>query len=202
MSDKPKIILTDADGVLLDWRQGFLDWLPDHVSSTADPEVMKQYNFNNAFECNKEHIDMLAVQFNESDAISRLAPWHDSVEYVKLLGEQGFRFRVITSMGDSEANLRLRIINLEQLYGDLFDSVVCLPVLGSKKVELAKYKDSGLFWIEDHVNNAQDGHNLGLKSILCTDGPNAHYTDLDFMRVSANTPWQDIYDIVLKEYNI
>lgn len=201
MSDKRKLILTDADGVLLDWRQGFLDWLPEHISSTADPEEMKQYNFNNAFDYSREHIDSLAVEFNESADIGRLEPWHDAVKYVRLLGEAGFRFNVCSAMGGNDISRMLRSYNLQTVFGDYFVDVTTLPVGASKAAWLAQFEGTGYFWLEDHVGHAKDGHELGLNAILVGDVSNSTYTDLEFPRVSEETPWKEIYYMVINDYN-
>lgn len=199
---KDKIILTDCDGVLLDWREGFLEWLPDHISDTLAVDALGQENFNNAFDYDQRHIDDLAHEFNESDAIKSLKPWRDAVEYVPRLADLGFVFHAYTAMGTKEVSHRLRAYNLYTLFGDCFDVLQCLPVGSSKRFMLEQYQGSGLFWIEDHIGHAQDGHALGLKSVLVSDMSNAEHTDLDFPRTSIETPWQDIYEMVLKEYKL
>ena len=201
MSDKRKFILTDADGVLLDWRQGFLDWLPPEVAASACPEGMKQYNFNDAFDYSKDHIDNLAVKFNESADIGRLDPWRDAVKYVKLLGEAGFTFHVCSAMGGGDISRMLRAYNLHTLFGDHFGMVDTLPVGASKEAWLLQFAGTGYYWLEDHVGHAQDGHDLGLKSVLFSDVSNAHHTNLAFPRVSETTPWQDLYYRILNDYN-
>jgi hypothetical protein len=199
---KRKIILSDCDGVLLDWRTGFLDWLPDHISDTLQMDALEHENFNNAFDYDQRHIDELAHEFNRSEAISRLAPWHDSVEYVKKLGELGFRFHICTAMGTNELCQQYREYNLYSLYGDLFDIVQLMPVGSSKASWLDQYRDSGYFWLEDHVGHAQDGAALGLKSVVVTDSSNSQYTDIDLPRTSEQKPWRDIYEMVLSEYQL
>lgn len=198
---KDKIILSDCDGVLLDWRKGFLEWLPDHISNTLASGAMEEENFNNAFDYDMQHIDNLAVEFNQSPAISRLEPCKDALEYVRRLGDLGFRFRVCTAMGMSELSQQYREYNLYTVFGDYFDEVSLRPVGGSKASWLEQYKDTGLFWLEDHVRHAQDGHNLGLQPIVVADSSNEHYKDLEFPRTSHETPWKDIYELILKDYN-
>ena len=48
----------------------------------------------------------------------------------------------------------------------MFTELVCLDTGADKDEALAKYKDSGLYWIEDKTQNANLGQTLGLKSIL------------------------------------
>jgi hypothetical protein len=201
MSDKRKFILSDADGVLLDWRHGFLKWLPEEISSTACPEEMKNYYFNNAFDWSREHIDNLAEEFNMSPAIERLQPYRDSVKFVRMLGEAGFTFHVCSAMGGNELSRKLRIRNLKAVFGDYFGIVDTLPEGSSKAAWLDQFTGSDYFWIEDHVGHAQDGYDLGLKSILVGDVTNSHHNDLPFPRVSENKPWEEIYSIIINDYN-
>ena len=199
---KQRIILTDCDGVLLDWRTGFLNWLPDHVSDSIQAGAMEEENFNDAFDYDQQHIDNLAVEFNRSPAIANLPAWKDAVYYVKRLADLGFRFHVCTSMGTDPASQQYREYNLYKLYGDCFQVVQLLPVGASKAPWLNQYRDSGYFWLEDHVNNARAGHQLGLKSIVAADSSNSSYTNLELPRTSEETPWRDIYHAVLEEYDL
>lgn len=199
---KQRIILTDCDGVLLDWRTGFLNWLPDHVSDSIQAGAMEEENFNDAFDYDQQHIDNLAVEFNRSPAIANLPAWKDAQEYVPKLADLGFRFRACTAMGKHELSQQFREYNLYKLYGNIFDEVNLVEVGGSKGPWLSQFKDSELFWLEDHVNNARTGHALGLKPIVVADSSNSSYTNLELPRTSEETPWRDIYHAVLKEYNL
>jgi FMN phosphatase YigB (HAD superfamily) len=114
--------------------------------------------------------------FNESAAIGFLPPLRDSVYWMRRLNEElGYRFVCITSLSTDKNAQKLRRMNLEKYYGEVFDDVVCLPTGGDKDEALARYKDSGLFWIEDKPANSDLGHNLGLKSILIEHGHNMHH---------------------------
>jgi beta-phosphoglucomutase-like phosphatase (HAD superfamily) len=64
-----------------------------------------------------------------------------------------------------------------------------------------QWLDTGYFWIEDHVNQAEAGHKAGLKAVLIKHPYNSHYTTDLFPSVSNNTPWKEIYNMVQKEYN-
>lgn len=200
--DKQKLILTDCDGVLLDWRKGFLDWLPDHISNTLTMDAMEEENFNNAFDYDQRHIDNLAVEFNQSPDIANLEPVRDAAVYVPKLADLGFRFHVCTAMGVDPASQQFREYNLYKVFGDFFQVVQLLPVGASKAAWLNQYRDSGYFWCEDHVGHAQDGQALGLKSVLVTDSSNSHYTGDELVRTSEDHPWQDIYNMVLQDYGI
>ena len=64
-----------------------------------------------------------------------------------------------------------------------------------------RWADSKYFWIEDHMRQAEAGHEAGLRTILIKHPYNKHYyTDL-FPIVSYETPWKEIYSIITAEYN-
>ena len=48
----------------------------------------------------------------------------------------------------------------------MFSELVCLDTGADKDDALERYRDSGLYWIEDKVQNANLGATLGLNSIL------------------------------------
>jgi uncharacterized HAD superfamily protein len=67
-----------------------------------------------------------------------------------------------------------------------------LPLNGDKGVELVKYKDSGLFWLEDKPSNAVLGYQYGLKPLLMSTFHNRTY-DGSVKRVNT---WEEIYRII------
>lgn len=147
-----------------------------------------------SFECVKE--------FNESKLIQNLGVFADALDNVMKLANLGFKFIVVTSLSDHPCAHEYRTENLKNLFGDVFDEINCLT-MGSGKAEILKrWADTGYFWIEDHMRQAEAGHEVGLKTVLINHPYNTHYhTDL-FPKVSYETPWKEIYDMVCKEYNI
>jgi FMN phosphatase YigB (HAD superfamily) len=144
----------------------------------------------------------LIKEFNEGPLIASLEAFADSVEFVGKLAIRGFKFIVVTSISNHPDSHIFRTQNLTNLFGDVFDSVHCIEQGASKASILATWADTGYFWIEDHMRQAEAGHEVGLKTILINHPYNSHYkTDL-FPTVSFEHPWEDIYNIVCKEYNI
>ena len=114
--------------------------------------------------------------------------------YVKRLHEEhGYVFRCITSMSTDANAKKLRQMNLEKLFGKTaFEELVCLDTGAPKDDALAPYKDSGLYWIEDKLENAECGLDLGLKPILVEHGFNMN----DKLRpgITKVTNWKEIYE--------
>jgi FMN phosphatase YigB (HAD superfamily) len=197
---KNKIILTDCDGVLLDWASSFNEFMaekghPQIPGTDSEYSLMLRHNISSS-ESHK-----YIMEFNESSRIAELSAFADSVKYVNKLVEKGFRFIAVTSISDAPIAKHYRTQNLLKLFGDVFDEINCIEMGASKANILMNWEASGYFWIEDHMRQAEAGHEAGLKTVLIDHPYNSHYkTDL-FPTVSHTTPWEEIYSTVCNEYN-
>ena len=196
-----KRILTDCDGVLLKWEDGFDAFMTSkglirRAGTEADYSMALRYGIST------KQTQAFIKEYNESEAMCSLAPFADSVEYVAKLANDGFRFTAVTSMSDHPDAKTYRTQNLKDLFGDVFDEVVCLEMGASKANVLMRWADSKLFWIEDHMRQAEAGHEAGLKTVLINHPYNSHYTTDLFPKVSFTTPWAEIYQMVTTAYDI
>ena len=189
---KNKVILTDADGVLLDWEYAFDQWMKRHgytVVETGTYMMSKKYGLKYG-ETNR-----LVRMFNESAWIRKLPPLRDAMKYVrKLHVEHGFIFHAITSLSNDQYAQHLRTKNLREMFGDtVFEKYIYLDTGADKDEVLVEYKDTGCWWIEDKPQNADCGIGFGLNSILVDHDHNRDYTG-KAIRVKN---WKDIYNLVV-----
>jgi hypothetical protein len=198
MKYNKKVILTDADGVLLNWEYAFCCWMEQH-GHTQQKSANQLYDISKRFGITKETGNYLVKQFNESAAIGFLPALRDSMYYVKRLHEEhGYVFRCITSLSLDSNAYKLRKMNLEKLFGaTAFEQLVCLDTGADKDEALEPYKDSGLYWIEDKLSNAVCGQNLGLKPILIEHGFNMHEPIPEGMTKVVN--WKELYNHIIGE---
>jgi hypothetical protein len=133
--------------------------------------------------------------FNESADIGFIPPLRDAIQYVRKLHEEhGFVFHAITSLSLDYNAVRLRKMNIRNLFGETaFEEIVCLDTGADKDEALERYRDTGCVWVEDKVENAEVGLQLGLNSFLMGHDHNADY-DGDAIRVQN---WKEIYDIIV-----
>ena len=133
--------------------------------------------------------------FNESATIRKIPPLRDAVKYIRKLHEEhGFVFRVISSLSNDEYAHRLRTKNLIELFGpSVFESYVYLDTGADKDEALEPYRGSGCVWVEDKIENAELGFELGLDSLLMTHPHNADYDG----PVNKVNNWKDVYDYVV-----
>lgn len=184
-----KVILVDCDGVLLDWEYAFDQWMKRHGYVKEFTEV---YDMAVSYSMPKPEIKRLIRMFNESATVRKLPPLRDAIKYVKKLHQDhGYVFHAITSQTNDEYAQHLRIKNLCELFGpSVFEKYVILDCGADKDEALVEYKDTGCLWIEDKVENAEVGYNLGLRSILMKHGYNESY-DSDEIPLVEN--WADLY---------
>ena len=193
MTRKNKIILTDIDGVILDWEEGFSIWMEHHGHTKVEGSEF-MYNIGTRYDMSGDAAHKLIKQFNESAAIGFLPPLRDAQYYVKLLHEKyQYRFIAITSLSLDPYAKQLRERNLAKLMGDAFIDVICLDTGADKDEELVKFKDSGLYWIEDKPENAEAGLKYGLKPIIIE---HEHNKDHDVDGIECAYDWEEIYNII------
>jgi len=191
-----KVILTDADGVLLNWEYAFSCWMQQHGHTEVE-NANWIYDIGDRFGVTKETGKLLVKQFNESAAIGFLPALRDAMYYVKRLHEEhGYVFRCITSLSLDKNAYKLRKMNLEKLFGETaFEELVCLDTGADKDDALEQYRDSGLYWIEDKLSNAQLGLDLGLNAILIEHGFNMNDDIPEGMKKVVN--WKEVYEHIV-----
>jgi len=175
---KEKTILTDVDGCLVDWVTIFHSWMKSNghcrIKNNASL-IEQQYNLTD------KQVRMLITEFNKTDNIASLPAFDDSVLYVKKLTELGYKFICITSIGLDTDIKNNRITNLVDLFGkNTFLDFIFLKTHQSKTDILKKYKDAGLYWIEDNIDQYNAGVQVGLKSFYLNKN-------------SLTNSWKEIY---------
>jgi len=185
-----KLILTDCDGVLLDWEYAFNVWMNDRGYELVAP---LSYQISNRYRISQSEADNYIKLFNESAAIGFLPPLRDAMYYVRKIHEEcGYIFRVITSLSTDAHAGKLRRRNLKKLFGTAIEQVICLETGAPKYDALKQYKDSGMLWVEDNCRNAEVGAELGLNSIIVEHGHNMYYNNM----IPLVQSWRDIYEMV------
>jgi len=189
-----KIILTDCDGVCLDWEWAFNVWMQEHGFEEV-PGSKLSYDMSLRYGIPREQVVKLIRIFNESAAIGFLPAQRDAMYYIKRLHEEhGYRFHAITSVSLDPNAIKLREMNIRKLFGKTaFERIICLDTGASKDEALAEYKDTGLWWIEDKIENAETGYDAGLNCLLLEHGHNMHYRH-DGIQIVKN--WKHIFDII------
>jgi len=194
-----KIILTDCDGVLLNWEYAFCVWMEQHGHAQIE-NGNEEYNIAKRFNITEDAGKKLVKQFNESAAMGFLPALRDARYYVKRLHEEhGYEFHCITSMSLDPNAKKLRQMNLDKMFGPTaFPVLHCLDTGADKDEFLDEhYSDSGLYWIEDKMSNAIAGLNVGLNPILIEHGWNMNDSVPVGMRKCVN--WKEVYELIVND---
>ena len=78
----------------------------------------------------------------------------------------------------------------------IFHKFIFLDTGADKDEALLPYKDSALWWIEDKIDNAKVGAELGLKSILMEHGHNMDRPSDKYITVKN---WKHIYELITND---
>ena len=183
-----KMILTDVDGVLLHWNQGF-DTFMRNKGFTK--KVNGEYELGITYGISEEEAHKYAIEYNQSAYIGSLPPLRDAIKYVKKLHEEhGYVFHCISAVPDNQEVWNLRYENLKKLFGTAIVRLDCSGSSDNKRKYLEEYKDSGLPWIEDKIEMAELGLELGLACYLMEHDYNKKMNNNDIMRIKN---WSEVY---------
>ena len=195
MNNLNKVILTDCDGVLMNWEYAFNVWMQTHGYEMVDGGE-ECYDMGDRYGLDRQTKKLMCKMFNESAAIGFLPPLRDAMYYVDLLHRKhGYTFHMITSLSKDESAQKLRIQNTQKLFGETAFTKFIFEDTGADKDEvLAPYADSGLLWIEDKLQNAELGDRLGLESLVVEHAHNMHNEDFPTF-----SKWEYIYEYITGE---
>ena len=200
MPTSNRIILTDVDGVLLEWENHFTKWmitrghkLKEDYKSEYD--MGKRFIFySNVFNEDPNYIKLAIREFNKSAWMATQPPMPESQTWVKLLHAEGWTFIPISSQTSDIPAQELRKRRLEELFGeDAFYNFHILETGQDKDDVLAEFHGTGLYFVEDKWTNALAGLRYGLKILFINHPYNQKYKHPNITRVSN---WQNIYKIV------
>ena len=189
-----KVILVDADGVLLDWEWAFNVWMGEQGFERIEGSQFIYY-IGERYGIPTTQSKKLVNIFNNSAWIGFLPGLRDAQFYVKKLHEEyGFTFHLITSLSLDKNAQKLRTMNIDKLFGTTaFTKYVYLGTGADKDDALKKYKGTGLYWVEDKPKNCEAGLEQGLKPLLIEHGHNMDYRH-DGITTVKN--WRHIHDLV------
>lgn len=188
-----KIILTDCDGVLLNWEFAFDIWMR-RKGYTIARGGQYEYKMDRKYGLTPKLSKELIRYFNESASIGFLPPLRDAIHYVRKLHEEhGYVFHVITSLSDDPSPGKLREMNLKKLFGEaVFERFVFLDTGADKDQVLAKYKGTDYWWIEDKTENAREGAKNGLRPLVMEHGHNMRDNEFPMKK-----NWKEIYEHII-----
>ena len=212
MPTSNRIILTDVDGVLLEWEHHFTKWMlqrsyfenevgEGYVGKRIYPYKLldnkeNTYEMAERFGLTKTEVRKEIREFNKSAWMGNQPPIQDSQTWVKLLAAEGWTFIPITSQTSDIPAQLLRKKRLGELFGEhIFTNYHILDTGADKDHALAEFHNTDLYWVEDKPKNALAGLKYGLKPILINHPYNQDFEHPDIIRVNN---WKDIHGIIAR----
>ena len=193
MPRSDRIILTDVDGVLLEWENHFANWMLTK-GYQQKPGKEKIYSMDKRYGLTKKKKEELIKEFNNSAWMSTQTPLPESQTWVKLLHAEGWTFIPITSQTADIPAQELRKRRLQELFGGtVFENFFILDTGADKDSALAEFHGTGLWWVEDKPENALLGLEYGLRPLLVDHSYNCKFKHREILRVKD---WKDIYKII------
>jgi len=194
-----KIVLTDCDGVLLNWAFAFNMWMKKMGHDPIEEnQIGAAYCATELYDISKENKQRLITQFNESASIGFLPALRDAVQYVgHLHHKHGIEFHVITSLSHDPSAQELRKMNLNKLFGNVFEKIIFLGTGEDKDAVLNQYAGTDYIWIEDKWENAVTGAEIGLRSLVMEHG---HNMEMRHPNIEHVKDWEDITLKIIQHY--
>ncbi len=195
-----RLILTDCDGVLLDWETHFHDYMKSqgHERAYGVERASSYWKEREYPGLSQEEARKAVYHYNTSAWMLGLPPYKDARSGVATLVEAGYRFVAITAMGLDPYAKQAREINLERVFGyDVFEDVITTDMYDpdSKRKWLEHLGEPELPWIEDKPSNAELGAELGLRSFLMLHPHNEDYQPIN--KIESVNSWVELCDILL-----
>lgn len=164
-----KVILTDVDGVLLDWGGGF-----EAFMGKRRPELLEQgpcapfIGQNRLYQwlglSSFEEAMPIVSQFYGSEYDYQMKAFPDALKYISRLHQEGWRIIAISHSVDLEKSYDVKLQCLRRNFGDVFEDLHSIYIHECKSTYLKKYAPT--FWVEDALKNAIAGARLGYKPFL------------------------------------
>jgi FMN phosphatase YigB (HAD superfamily) len=189
-----KTILVDADGVIFNWEYAFNLFMEEHGFEQVDNAKLI-YNIGVRYDIPEKQGKTMIKHFNESAMIGFLPPLRDAQEYITRLADEGWKFICVTSLSTNKYAQKLRTKNIKKMFGeDTFTDFIYLGTGADKDKVLQQFEGSNMWWVEDKVENALHGQEVGLRPLVMEHGYN-----MEDDRVRRVKNWEEIYEIVNAE---
>ncbi len=193
-----KRILTDVDDVLLSWLNGFASFVNQTYNMKLDPTMNKSWDIRHWLNMSDWETVNLITEFNErSYLFGCLSPVNQSVNGVKKLADEGYKFTAISACSTNESTVNLRKANLVNVFGQVFEQIICLPRRSSKISTLETFEPS--FFIDDNYQHTIEGLYCGHTPICLETSHNINFKKESPKEIYWAKNWDAVVKFILKQ---
>lgn len=197
-----QFIAVDCDGVLLDWSSSFFEFMESVYGMKPDPKYLGSWCLAKAYGITPEEAKEYIRIHNISARIGSLCSLPHSISTIKdLYYGHGYRFVVITALGNDTFAEQARIQNLRSLFSQVFSEIHIIGLGESKEEILTELHEKYNFvgWVEDNVTNANVGHKLGIPSYLMRAYHNLDENEENTENLIKVESWKEIANHLLNK---
>lgn len=185
---KKPVLLTDVDGVILDWVKTFGEFAVSK-GFTLRMESPLTWEMSEWFGATSEQIKSMITEMNSSEIFARIPAFPDAQNVLPQLAEK-YDLVAITSCSNDPLTIQRRVKNL-QLVDVRFKEVHCLNFNETKKTLLSAYPTT--IWVEDRFEGAESGVETGHKSVLINRSYNLNQYHQKIIKVDS---WHQIQNLL------
>lgn len=164
-----KKLITDADGVLLNWNEGVVSYNKhkgiDHEHLDGIGDYNSFYCYTDLFRTETKEKSLQEMKnYNESRFTRNLGIFEEGSDIILKDLSKEYDIIILSSFGASEISRNNRILNLKDVYGDIFKDFIILDFYDSKEKylkELNKNNDV-VMWVDDIHSNVLKGISAGI----------------------------------------
>jgi hypothetical protein len=161
---KPNLLL-DVDGVLLNWLAGFEQYLLTHAphlhKDFADME--EAHDLERLLGLTTQQMDEWVERFHLHADFGVLKPLPGATQAIRILAPW-CNISCITASGSNPISKKARLMNLKNVFGDVFDQIICVDRSVDKPEHLMSFEPG--YWVEDQPRNTLMGVQAGHESFL------------------------------------
>lgn len=154
-------VLLDCDEVLLNWNESFDRFVKDTCGLL--PEEGSGFSISSRFKIDAGFARTLVKKHNNDFLyFGNLRPTEGAVEAVAALKQKGYRIHILSQCGDTEMIKNLRVNNLKNVFGNVFESITCICETSARKHDYF-HKHPFQLYLDDalhHLNDAVEFENI------------------------------------------
>lgn len=159
-------LIVDVDGVLLDWRDTFVDWMIEQKFIDESKLDLDAYDFDAAMTIDPLMAKPLMALFNETYRVGMLPPVAGAVSAIQQFHRAGYQIKAVTAFSDNFYAKKIREQNLINVFGHVFQDIHALPLRSPKLDFLSKQQKDSLY-VEDLPKHLHEGLAAGFKPWNC-----------------------------------
>lgn len=191
-----KIILTDLDEVVFNWRDDFESWIRTVKNMNPATSVQECNNLEEWLGIPYKQTHELIYEFNHNfNRFSDLKPYAQAAKNLPILHAAGHKFVAITAASWDEPTFHARWSNIQRYFPNMFVGLHLTNLSGTKKPYLDMYRPT--YWVDDKPKHAHDGFLSGHRAFMIEYQYNKN---ADVQGVKRVKNWDEITECILSNY--